>query len=39
MAVLLEYFNYSNIFLAKNKVELPKYTKINNHAIELKEDN
>ena len=33
-----EYSNYSNIFSAENVVELPEYTRINDHAIELEED-
>ena len=32
----LEYFKYSNIFSAKNIVELLEYTKINNYDIDLK---
>ena len=35
--VLAEYSNYSNVFLAKNLLELSKHTRINNHAVELKE--
>ena len=31
--ILVEYFNCSNVFLAKNIIELLKYTKINNHII------
>ena len=33
-----EYSDYSNVFLVKNAVELPKNTKINKHAIKLEED-
>ena len=32
----MEDFNYSNIFLAENLAEISKYTRINDHAIELK---
>ena len=32
-----EYSDYSNVFLAKNAVELPKNIKMNKHAIELEE--
>ena len=35
--VQMEYFNYSNVFLAKNAVELAENTGINEHAIELEE--
>ena len=35
--VLAKYSDYSNIFLLENEVELPKNTKMNEHAIELKE--
>ena len=31
-----EYSNYSNVFLAKNAIELPKNIRINEHIIELK---
>ena len=34
--VLAEYFDYSNVFSAKNTVELPENAGINEHAIELK---
>ena len=34
--VPVEYFNYSNKFLIKYALELPKYTGINDYAIELK---
>ena len=33
-----EYSNYSNIFSMENIVELPKNTRINEHAIKLEED-
>ena len=36
IAILLEYFDYNNVFSAKYIVELSKYTKINNHTIKLK---
>ena len=32
----VEYFDYSDVFLAKNVVELSENTRINEHAIELK---
>ena len=35
--ILAEYSNYSNVFLAENVVELPKNSRINEHAIELEE--
>ena len=35
--VLAEYFDYNNVFLVENAVELPENTRINEHAIELKE--
>ena len=34
--VVAKYSNYSNVFLAKYKVELPENIIINKHAIELK---
>ena len=33
-----EYFNYNNIFLAENKVELSKNSKISEYAIKLDKD-
>lgn len=33
--VFVKYFNYSNIFSAKNIIKLSKYTKINIYAIKL----
>ena len=36
--VLIKYFNYNNVFLVKNIIEFLKYTRINNHAINLKEN-
>ena len=36
--VLVEYSDYSNVFLAKNAVELPENIRINEHAIKLKKD-
>ena len=36
--VLAKYFNYNNIFLVENIVELPENTGINEHAIKLKKD-
>ena len=38
MAVLTEYFNYSNVFSAKNVAELSKHTRIKDYAIKLKKD-
>ena len=35
MAVLAEYFDYRNIFLAEYAAELLEHTRMNNHAIEL----
>lgn len=34
----LMYFNYANVFSPNLAIELAEYTRINNHAIELKED-
>ena len=34
---MAEYSNYSNVFSAKNAVELPENTKINERAIKLEE--
>ena len=34
--VLAEYFNYNNVFSAKNTAEFPENTRINEHAIKLK---
>ena len=31
----MEYFDYNNVFSAKNAAELPENTRINEHAIEL----
>lgn len=36
--VPVEYSNYSDVFLAKNIVEQPKYTIINDHAIKLEKN-
>ena len=36
--VLAEYSDYSNVFLAENAAELSENTRINEHAIKLKED-
>ena len=36
--ILAEYSNYNNIFSAENKVELPKNTRINEHAIKFEEN-
>lgn len=36
--VIVEYSDYSNIFLKKIIVKLPKYTKINNNIIKLEEN-
>lgn len=33
--VLSEYADFADVFSAKLAIELPKYTRINNHAIEL----
>lgn len=38
IAVLAEYSNYTNIFLAKNIVGLLKYNGINDYTIKLKKD-
>ena len=38
MILMAKYFNYSNVFLMENLVELLEYTKINNYAIKLKKD-
>lgn len=38
MAVLVKYFNHSNVFLAKNVMEVLEHIKINDHAIALKKD-
>ena len=35
--VLIEYFNYNNIFSIKNIVKLPENTEINEYIIELEE--
>ena len=35
--ILIEYSNYSNIFLEKNAIELPKNFGMNEHTIKLKE--
>ena len=34
---MAEYSNYSNVFLGKNTIELPKNTGINKHAIKLED--
>ena len=36
--VLAEYFDYSNVFSAKNTAELPKTTGMNEHAIKLEKN-
>ena len=36
--VLIEYFDYSDIFSIENTAELPEYTGINNYTIKLEED-
>ena len=36
--VSAEYFNYSNVFLVENVVELPENIGINKHAIKLEKD-
>ena len=33
-----EYFNYNNVFLAKNTIKLLEYTETNNHAIKVEKD-
>ena len=33
--ILAEYSNFSNVFSLESVVELPKYTKINDHSIDL----
>ena len=38
MAAPAKYSSYSNIFLAENVVEFPKYTGMNDYAIKLVED-
>ena len=35
--VLAEYYDYNDVFLAENAAELPENTRMNEHAIELKE--
>ena len=37
MMIIIEFFNYSNIFLIINKIKLLKYIKINNNAIKLED--
>ena len=37
IAVLAKYFNYSNPFSAEYAVELLEYTRMNDHAVKLKE--
>ena len=39
MVILIEYFNYSNIFFTENIVELLEYIKISYYIIELKKIN
>ena len=34
----MEYSDYSNVFSAENRVELPENTKINEHTIKLEGD-
>ena len=36
--VLVEYFNYINVFSTENIAELPENTRINEHTIKLEED-
>ena len=36
--ILVEYSDYSNVFLAKNVAELPENTEMNKYAIKQKED-
>ena len=36
--ILIEYFNYNNVFLAKNIIKSLKYIKINDYIIKLKKD-
>ena len=36
--MLAEYSNYNNVFSIENAAEIPENTKINEHAIELKND-
>ena len=38
MAVLAEYSDYNNIFLAENVAKLSEYIKINDYAIKLEEN-
>ena len=35
--VLIEYFNYNNVFLVKNTVKLLEHIRMNDHAIKLEE--
>lgn len=37
-AILAEYYNYNNIFLTKNAVELLNYIEINDYFIKLEKD-
>ena len=36
--ILVEYSNYSNVFLTENAAGLSKHTRINNHTLKLKAD-
>ena len=36
--ILVEYFNYNNIFIVKNIVEFLKYIEINDYTIKLNKD-
>ena len=35
---MIKYFNYNNIFLAKNVIEFPKHLKINYHNIQFEKN-
>ena len=36
--IIIEYFNYNNVFLIENAIKFLEHIKINNHIIKLKED-
>ena len=38
MAILIKYFNYSNIFLIKNTIKFLKYIEINDYIIKLEKN-
>lgn len=35
MTIIIEYFDYSDVFLVKNVIKLLEYTTINGYAFEL----